>query len=224
MLRLPSLQQQPEDLVKAQPPGFLEVPLRKSRKITSKTFSSTAGVILKPKWWCFYGGELTNMEYVDCEKDNRVPTINSVRFLCRLRRGLGFPATPSRCLRLDICFSIKEKKEKEKKENIYIGYSNCLENNSLMVLGSWCGFLTCLSCSSELTLTLQISQWKVRSWVLGSEDSSPPCSGLGLGPKRGYALIGPSPLRASRMVLCLVPGKNKKKGLIYGGNWGDFTV
>lgn len=93
-------------------------------------------------------------------------SIKSVRFLCRLRRGLGFPATPSRCLRLDIC---------------------------------------CLSCSSELTLTLQISQWKVRSWVLGSVDSSPPCSGLGLGPRRGYALMGPSPLRASRIVLCLVP-------------------
>ena len=31
MLRLPSLQQQQEDLVKAQLPEFLEVPLRKSR-------------------------------------------------------------------------------------------------------------------------------------------------------------------------------------------------
>src|SRR4029434_9720492 len=29
---------------------------------------------------------------------------------------------------------------------------------------------------------------------------------MGLGPRRGYALMGPSPLRASRMVLCLVPG------------------
>lgn len=35
-LRLPSLQQQPEDLVKVRPPEFLEVPLRKSRKHRSK--------------------------------------------------------------------------------------------------------------------------------------------------------------------------------------------
>lgn len=31
-LQLPSLQQQPGDLVKVRPPEFLEVPLRKSRK------------------------------------------------------------------------------------------------------------------------------------------------------------------------------------------------
>lgn len=48
--------------------------------------------------------------------------------------------------------------------------------------------------------------------MLGSEDRSPPCSGLGLGPIRGYALMGPNPLRASRIVLCLVPGNRKKKG------------
>lgn len=78
-------------------------------------------------------------------------------------------------------------------------------NRSLVV----CGLLTCFSCSSELTLTLQISQWKVRSWVLGS-DGSPPASEGSLGPRRGYALMGPSPLRASRMVLCLVPGKPRE--------------
>lgn len=66
--------------------------------------------------------------------------------------------------------------------------------------------LTCFSWSSELTRTLQISQWKVLSWVLGST-GPPPCSPLGLGPKRGYALMGPSPLRASRIVLCLVPDR-----------------
>lgn len=61
-------------------------------------------------------------------------------FLCRLSRGLGFPATPSRCLLLEMC---------------------------------------CFSWTSELTLTLQISQWKVRSWAGAS--GSP---GVG-GPKRG---------------------------------------
>lgn len=154
------------------------------------------------KWLCFMGEnwEIWNMTVI---KTNWVSTIKSVRFLCRLRRGLGFPATPSRCLRLDICCNIKW-------ERTDIGYWGCLETTQ--GLRSLCGFLTCLSCSSELTLTLQISQWKVRSWVLGSEDSSPPCSGLGLGPRRGYALMGPSPLRASRMVLCLVPGNNKKRG------------
>lgn len=37
-LRLPSLQQQPEDLVKVPPPEFLEVPLRKSRKNNKMRF------------------------------------------------------------------------------------------------------------------------------------------------------------------------------------------
>ncbi len=162
-------------------------------------------------------GESWEIWNMTVRKTNWVSTIKSVRFLCRLRRGLGFPATPSRCLRLDICCSIKW-------EETDIGYWDCLETTSLGVSGSLRGLLTCLSCSSELTLTLQISQWKVRSWVLGSEDSSPPCSGLGLGPRRGYALMGPSPLRASRMVLCLVPGNNKKKGKISSGNQGHVTV
>lgn len=130
-----------------------------------------------------------------------VSTIKSVRFLWRLRRGFGFPATPSRCLRLDICCSTKP-------ERSDMAHWNCLDTTLLRLDGSLSGSLTCFSCSSELTLTLQISQWKVRSWVLASDDRSPPCSGLSLGPRRGYALMGPSPLRASRMVLCLVPGNN----------------
>ena len=65
--------------------------------------------------------------------------------------------------------------------------------------------LTCLSCSSEFTLTLQISQWKVRSSELASELGEAPGSPGARGPRRGYALMGPSPLRASWMVLCLVP-------------------
>lgn len=36
-LRLPLPQQQPEDLVRVRPPEFLEVPLRRSRKIVSES-------------------------------------------------------------------------------------------------------------------------------------------------------------------------------------------
>lgn len=148
----------------------------------------------------FYGGQLRNMEYV-CEKDKLsfyhkvcallVPTKKRIRFPCN-----SIPMPPAR-------YMLKHKMRKDR--YCILGLLGKLFHS---VFVSLCGFLTCLSCNSELTLTLQISQWKVRSWVLGSEDSSPPCSGLGLGPRRGYALMGPSPLRASRMVLCLVPGNN----------------
>lgn len=135
--------------------------------------------------------------------------MKSERFLCRLRRGLGLPATPSRCLLLDICCNVKARNE----EQIWVFFIFLVTVKIKWFTPGLRVVFTCFSCSSELTLTLHISQWKVRSWEFGSPETSPPCSGLGLGPNRGYTLMGPSPLWASRIVLCLVPGNNTNIGV-----------
>lgn len=68
---------------------------------------------------------------------------------------------------------------------------------------------TCLSCVSELTCTSQISQWKVLFWR--PVDESAGAASLDLTPPLGKDLMAPSPLRASSIVLCLVPADAKRK-------------
>lgn len=62
---------------------------------------------------------------------------------------------------------------------------------------------TCLSWVSEFTCTSQISQWKVLFW--SPVEDSDGAAILALTPVLGKDLIAPSPLRASSIVLCLVP-------------------
>lgn len=62
---------------------------------------------------------------------------------------------------------------------------------------------TCFSCVSEFTCTSHISQWNVLFW----RPVFPLLTGpLPFTPARGKAFMVPLPLRASSIVLCLVPG------------------
>lgn len=75
---------------------------------------------------------------------------------------------------------------------------------------------TCFSWISELTWTSQIWQWKVlfcrpepfRAELLLLLFFS-------LAPGRGYALIGPEPLRASSIVLCFEPYSTQENTLFF---------
>lgn len=80
-----------------------------------------------------------------------------------------------------------------------MGFMGLPATRSLCLLLEMC----CLSWISELTWTSQIWQWKVL-FCRPEPFSTLGCT-FSLAPGRGYALIGPAPVRASSIVLCFEP-------------------